>query len=143
MKRLLYLPLFLTLFFACKKDSMDSAYDAANIQTIAGPWRLVEVEKTSLANQRFWEKVPANQSDTLVFRSDGVILNGDGTPRCCAPNSLLINGAIMEIKPQSAIPANPICFYVSCVNCPTWELTWTDDTLIISSCLSGRTKYVR
>lgn len=142
MKRLLYFPLFITLLLSCKKDSMDT-YNSANVQSIAGSWRLVEVEKASIDNKNVWQPVPASQSDTLVFRADGVILNPDGTPRCCPPKSLVINGTLRDIQPQMAIPANPVCALVNCVYCPTWELFWTEDVLIISSCLGSRTKYVR
>lgn len=119
------------------------AMHANDLTSIAGSWKLIEVERLSLSNASVWEPVPAAQADTLVFRADGVILNPDGTPRCCAPKSLIINGELMDIKPQFAIPANPICALVNCVYCPTWELSWNDDVLIVSSCLGSKTKYVR
>lgn len=123
---------------------MDAA-NSASIQSIAGIWKLAEVERASLNNQNVWEPVPAAQADTLVFRNDGVILNPDGSPRCCAPKSLIINGTLLDIVPQTAIPANPICASVNCVYCPTWELSWNDDVLIITSCIGtiAKSKYIR
>jgi hypothetical protein len=142
MKRLLYFSLLITLLFACRKDGMETM-NTAGVNSMAGRWKLAEVERASINNNNFWEPVTAAQADTLVFRADGVMLNPDGTPRCCAPKSLIINGSLMDIKPQTAIPANPACALVNCVYCPTWELTWTGDVLIISSCMSARAKYVR
>ena len=144
MKRLLYISLILTSVFGCKKDSLDSAnLQSGFTSTISGPWKLVAVERTSIDNKNVWEPVPAAQSDTLIFRGDGLILYGDGSPRCCAPKSLVINGILRDIKPQQAVPANPLCATVNCVYCPTWELSWTDDQLIVSSCMNAREKYVR
>ncbi|MCE6991638.1 hypothetical protein [Dyadobacter sp. CY323] len=144
MKRLLYISLILTVLFACKNDSMDTLDNpAAFASTISGTWKLVAVERSSIDNKNVWEPVPAAQADTLIFRGDGLILYGDGSPRCCAPKSLVINGNLMDIKPQTAIPANPLCARVNCVYCPSWDLSLTGNQLIISSCLGFREKYVR
>jgi hypothetical protein len=143
MKQLLYIPLFLVLLLSCKKDSIDGATSFADFLTIQGSWHLIEIERTSLDNKNVWESVSATKADTLIFRTDGVILNTDGTPACCAPKSLIINNQLMDIKPQQALPANPLCAAVNCVNCPTWELSLSDDQLIVSSCNNLRRKYVR
>ncbi len=120
-------------------DVMSSA--VAN--TIAGNWRLAEIERASVDNKNVWENASASQVDTISFRSDGVILQANGLPRCCAPKSLIINGQLMDIKPQSPIPDNPICALVNCVYCPVWEITFTGNELIVSSCLNQRRKYIR
>lgn len=143
MKRLLYIPLFLILLLSCKKDSIDGASSYMDFQTIQGAWHLIEIERTSLDNKNVWESVSSAQSDTLTFRGDGVILYTDGTPACCSPKSLIINGQLLDIKPQAALPANPLCALVNCVYCPTWEISLSDDQLIVSSCNSQKRKYVR
>ncbi|WP_439555718.1 hypothetical protein [Dyadobacter sp.] len=144
MKRLLYFTLFLTVLISCKKDSMDAALNGIAVASpIAGKWRLSQIERASVDNRNEWEYVAASQVDTIGFREDGVVLQADGLPMCCAPKSLIINGVLMDIKPQSPIPANGICATVSCVYCPVWEITVTGNELIVSSCLKQRRKYIR
>lgn len=144
MKRLLYIPLVLVWLLSCKKESADDPMQfGATFKTIAGPWHSIEVEKSSLNNQNTWEPVASAKSDSLIFRNDGVVLNADGTPRCCAPTTLTINGQLLDVRPQSALPNNPQCELLNCITCPTWEISWNDDQLIIGSCNSPRIKYVR
>jgi hypothetical protein len=142
MKRLLYIPLFFVLLLSCKKDSID-AVNAADFRTIDGAWHLIEIEITSLDNKNKWESVSSTKSDTLIFRGDGVILNPDGTTACCSPTSLTINGQLLDVKPQAALPPNPLCTLVNCVNCPTWVISLSDDQMIVTSCNNPRKKYIR
>ncbi|MHA4742158.1 hypothetical protein [Dyadobacter sp. MSC1_007] len=142
MKSLLYISLIGLLSLSCKKDSGD-VYPQASFSTISGKWHSIEMERSSLDNKSVWEPIAAAQSDTIVFRGDGVILNADGSPACCAPTSLIINGQLIDIRPQSGLPVNPLCATVNCVNCPTWEVSWNDDQLIITTCNAPRVKYVR
>lgn len=143
MKRLLYLPLVLACLLSCKEDSDSGPMQALTFQTMSGRWHSAEVEKSSLGNGGTWEPIAAAQSDTLIFRSDGVILNADGKPRCCAPTTLTIDGKLFDVKPTSALPANAACEFVNCVTCPTWEISWQGNQMIIATCTSPRTKYVR
>lgn len=143
MKRLLYIPLFLVCLLSCKEDNDSSPMQSMTFQTMSGAWRSAEVEKSSLGNGSTWEPIAAAQSDTLVFRSDGVILNANGKPRCCAPNTLTVNGRLYDVKPTSALPANADCELVNCVTCPTWEISWEGNQMIIGTCNSPKTKYVR
>ena len=143
MKRLFYITLFLSILISCKKDSVGDLASMADVNSLGGKWHLSEIEKASIDNKNVWEAVAAGQSDTLVFRSDGVILQPDGLPMCCSPKSLLINGRLMDIKPQFPLPANGFCATVNCVFCPLWELTVSSNELIIASCNNTRRKYIR
>jgi len=145
MKRLLYLPLYFLVLLSCKKDSLEvqSAAEYLSVSSIAGSWKLTEAERVTIDNQKIWETVPEAQSFIMIFRNDGVILNEDGKPFCCAPTSLIINDQLMEIKPQSPIPANETCSLVNCINCPTWEIKLTGNQMIVTACNKTRMKYVR
>lgn len=144
MKRLLYIPFAIAVLLACKKDSMDAVNSAALFTSIEGKWYLSAIERKSIAGTiNNWEPVKPNQADTLIFRSDGVILQTDGKPACCAPGSLIINGNLMVVKPQTALPANLVCASVNCVNCPTWEIFMSGNEIIVNSCNSPRLKFVR
>jgi hypothetical protein len=144
MKRLLYIPFCIALLLACKKDSVDAYYGLADFQTIEGKWYLSAIEKNAIdGTGSSWEPVKSNQADTLIFRSDGVILETDGKPACCAPGTLLVNGSLMAVKPQTALPPNPLCTMVNCVNCTTWELYLSGNEMIVSPCSKPRLKYIR
>lgn len=145
MRRLLYIPLVLVCLLSCKEDSDRDAMQPAitAFRSVSGTWHSVEIERSSLDNKNAWEQIPAAKSDTLVFRTDGVVLNANGTPRCCAPASLIINGELADIKPQSMLPNNPQCELLNCITCPAWEISMTADQMIISTCSSPRVKYVR
>ena len=144
MKRLLYIPLVLVWLLSCKKETADDPMQfGIALKSIAGPWHSIEVERFSLDNKSTWEPIPANQTDTLIFRADGVVLNTDGRPRCCAPGTLIINGQLLDVKPQTALPSNPECELLNCITCPSWEISWNDDQLIVGSCNSARTRFVR
>lgn len=143
MKRLLYIPVVLVCLLSCKKESdSDPMQFSAAFQSVAGTWHSVEIERSSLDNKSVWGPIASEKSDTLIFRTDGVVLNADSTPRCCAPPTLIINGQLLDVKPQTALPNNPLC-ELNCITCPTWEISWNDDQMIISTCASPRIKYVR
>jgi hypothetical protein len=142
MRRLFYITLFLSVMLSCKKDSLD-VMGMADMDPVSGKWFLSQVERASVDNKNVWEYVSAAQTDTIAFRSDGVILQADGLPMCCAPKSLIINGSLLDIKPQSPLPANPYCANVSCAYCPVWEITLTGNEMIVSSCNDLRRKYIR
>lgn len=122
---------------------MDALAADSIMTSITGPWRLIEVEKGLAAGQTSWAPVAAGRGDTLSFRSDGVVLDGQGKPICCGPNTLIINGGIMPVKPQQPLAANPACAQVNCVGCTTWELQFIGNELILTICNSQRMKYVR
>ncbi|GGM80906.1 hypothetical protein GCM10010967_10910 [Dyadobacter beijingensis] len=115
----------------------------AAFTTVSGLWHSIEIERSSLDNKSSWEPIAATQSDSLIFRSDGVVLNANGTPRCCAPATMIINGALLDVKPLTALPSNPQCELLNCITCPTWEVSLSDDQLILNTCNSPRVKYVR
>lgn len=125
---------------SCKKDS--DVLLQPNFVSIAGTWRLAEIEKGSFG-QKYWEAANASSSDNIIFLQDGAILDSDSLLLCCSPTSLLINNQLLEIKPDKSLAANPICAFVNCVSCPTWEVQWKNDELIISYCDGTREKYKR
>lgn len=145
MKRLLYLPLYFLVLLSCSKDSQEvqSAAEFLNVALFEGKWKLAETEKITIDHQKLWEPVSGAQSYTMILRNDGVILNADGKPACCAPTSLIINDQLMQIKPQSPIPTNEACELVNCINCPTWEIELTGNQMIVTACNSPRMKFVR
>ncbi|SDH04326.1 hypothetical protein SAMN04487996_12781 [Dyadobacter soli] len=143
MKRLLYIPLILVWLLSCKKDSFDDLAPNAAFSGVTGVWHAIEIERSSLDNKSTWEPIAAAKSDSLIFRGDGVVLNVDGTPRCCAPATMIINGQLVDVKPQTALPNNAQCEKLNCVTCPTWEISLSDDQLIIGTCNAPRMKYVR
>lgn len=141
MLRQLYIILFILVLLSCKQDSMDLA--SANLISIAGTWRLTEVEKGSYG-QKFWEAAVSASRPDLVFREDGYIVDKDGLPICCGPNALLINQQLFKIEPNKSITANPVCALVNCAPCPEWEITYQGGTeLIILYCDGAREKYTR
>lgn len=143
MKRLLYIPVVLVWLLSCNSSTDSDPTVLNSFSTVSGQWYSIEAERSSLDNKSVWEAIPATQTDTLIFRGDGVILNADGKPRCCAPSTLTINGRLLDVKPQTALPGNPECALLNCVTCPTWEISWNDDQMIISTCNSPRVKYVK
>jgi hypothetical protein len=143
MKRLLYIPLVLVWLLSCKKERDGDLSPALAFNSVSGIWHSIEVERSSLDNKSTWEPVAAAKSDSLIFRTDGVVLNANGTPRCCAPATMIINGNLLDVKPQTALPNNPQCELLNCITCPTWEISLSDDQLIIGTCNSPRMKYVR
>ena len=146
MKRLLYITLSMLVFLACKKDSMDAGIQSmGNFMSIQGKWYLSAIERTSIDNaQRTWEPAAAANVDTLMFRTDGVMLDSSGQPACCAPGKLIINGNLLEVKPQTALPPNPLCALVNCPSCSSWDIEYLDNEMIITPCNNNpRRKYVR
>lgn len=143
MKRLLYIPLVLVWLLSCKKERNGDLYPALAFTSVSGIWHSIEIERSSLDNKSTWEPIAASKSDSLIFRTDGVVLNVNGTPRCCAPATMIINGTLLDVKPQIALPNNPQCELLNCITCPTWEISLSDDQLIIGTCNSARVKYVR
>jgi hypothetical protein len=142
MKRYLYTLLIPFLLLNCKEREPEPL---PAIKEIVGKWRLDAIEKT-VNGQTAWEKVSYDQPWYLVFRFDGVILDGNGLPYCCAPETLIVNGAPFKIKPRAEIPENPQCYLVDCASCPSWDLEQKENELILTSgCayMKYRQRYLR
>lgn len=133
----------LVWLLSCKTERSGDLYPALAFTSVSGIWHSIEIERSSLDNKSTWEPIAASKSDSLIFRADGVVLNANGTPRCCAPATMIINGTLLDVKPQIALPNNPQCELLNCITCPTWEISLSDDQLIIGTCNSARVKYVR
>ncbi|MCF2516904.1 hypothetical protein [Dyadobacter sp. CY351] len=143
MKQLLYIPFCIALLLSCKKDTME-AMNAPELLSVQGKWYLTAVEKNAIdGRNKVWEPIDLAKADTLIFRSDGVMLDTDGKPRCCAPGMLIINDQVMPVKPQVALPPNPLCVLVNCVNCPSWDIELSGPEMIVTPCNNQRLKYVR
>ncbi|MCF2488496.1 hypothetical protein [Dyadobacter sp. CY347] len=120
------------------------AMDSPDLVSVQGKWILTAVEKNAIdGTKNVWEAIVPGKADTLIFRSDGVILDTDGKPRCCAPGTLIINGNVMPVKPQVALPPNPLCAVVNCISCPSWEIELSGSEMIVTPCNNQRLKYVR
>lgn len=143
MKRCLYILLIPFFFLNCKKEKDFAPLPA--IKEIVGRWRLDAVEKT-VNGQKVWEKVTYDPPSYLAFRFDGVILDENGLPACCAPDSLVVNGTSFKIKPQAQVPENPQCHLVDCAICSYWDLEQKGNEIILTpSCqfLNHRQRYLR
>ncbi|QRR01703.1 hypothetical protein [Dyadobacter sandarakinus] len=142
MRTLLYASLVLWCAIACREKNMDTIQSFTQANGLSGRWYLKAVEKGVTA-QKTWENVQAAEVDTLVFRNDGVIMSATGLPRCCSPNSLILNGNLVEIKPTSPVPPNPMCARVNCVSCSTWDIELSGSEIVVTPCNMPRLRYVR
>lgn len=140
MLRQLYILVFLFLLQSCTSDS--DSITPADLNSITGTWRLIQIEKGGFG-QKYWESAVSTSADYLIFRADGVVLDADSLAKCCGPTSFLINNQLFEIKPSQAVTVNPLCAVVNCASCPTWEIQWKQNELIISYCDGSREKYAR
>jgi hypothetical protein len=125
----------------CTSDNMN-LYAEAAIQSISGKWKLV-AEEQGIIGQVFWSSVKADSTENISFRADGVLFNSQGLPACCAPSSLTINGSFFEINPKDPLIGNKNCASVSCNNCKNWDILFTGNEIVITSCGNARKKYVR
>ena len=78
-----------------------------DIQPMLGPWRLEAVEHAQ--EVKSWEIVPLENTYYFKIRYDGVILDANGLPACCAPKYLNINQKRFTIEPEETLPSNPQC----------------------------------
>ena len=142
MKTLAYFLLLSVLFSNCKKNDLTPP---AEIEEIVGAWRLEAVEKV-VDGQAVWEKVNDDPPYRFIFRHDGVPLDINGLGQCCSPDSLIVNGTPVKIRPTAKIPKNPDCALINCFTCPTWGLEQNGDELVITQdcqSQSRRFRYVR
>ncbi len=141
MKRLLYIPLLLIFLFSCKKDEQDASPQNL-VSSLDGKWLMTETEVT-VNGKKVWQAVNTLTPVYLIFRSDGVILDGDGKANCCGPNELNINGRSFKIQPQSAVSYNSNCAAVNCIACPVLDIEQSGNQMIITYCIGGRVKYIK
>jgi hypothetical protein len=141
MKKLLYFSLLLIFLTGCKNDKDDNTPEPL-IKPLVGKWLLKQTELT-VNGKKVWQPAPASQPVYLLFRSDGIILNADGKASCCGPKELKINGGLYEIKPQTTVVYSLDCTAVDCFACPTFDIEYAGNEMIISSCFDTRIKYVR
>lgn len=131
------LVLFLAVTVGCKEKYLAPE----DIQPLVGTWRLDAIEPAE--DVKRWEIVPLKDAYSFKIRYDGVILDANGLPACCAPNYLKTDNKVFQIEPKEALPQNPQCALVLCLACDTWNMDVQGDTLIVSYCTSGRNRFVR
>jgi hypothetical protein len=137
MKNFLSLLIFVSLV-GCNKKHLSPE----EIRPLVGKWRLDAVEPAETVKR--WETVLQKDAYYFEIRYDGVILDANGLPACCAPKYLKMNQKLFLIEPKESLPQNPKCALVLCLACDTWNLDLQGDTLIMSYCTSeGRNRFVR
>ena len=137
MKRFFLFLFVTTAALACKKDDPETP-----LSKIAGTWELVAREELA-DGEYIWKDVQPASYDILVFRSDGLITDTNGLPRCCGPNSLSIDGNLVKIIAKGKVPYNAMCELVNCAACETLSIETNGNELIISACGMPRTKHVK
>jgi hypothetical protein len=137
---------FLLLAFIlsdCRKKNDPERESTAISDNLAGSWMLVGQE-TTVDGKKVWGPVPTAQKNVFTIRYDGVLLDDAGLPFCCGPSSFLINGVPFQIVPREKVPENPTCAFVSCAACPTWEIEYQPNEIIVSYCGAiARAKFTR
>lgn len=139
MKKLILFVFVLLALVNCKNNGPE----LKNVDSLTGKWRLISNGQRTSAGQTVWEDVPLDKTHRFSFRSDGVILDQNSLPSCCAPKSLRVNGAFFTIKPKMPLPINPMCAAVNCAPCETWDIAQQGNEITIISCGSLQSKYVR
>jgi hypothetical protein len=137
-KLLLYFLLFLTTV-GCREKTLSPE----ELQPLVDKWRYAAYEKIVNGN-KVWQDTDSLSPSFISFRFDGVVLDSQGLPRCCAPSALNINGKKFEIIPKAEVPRNPTCDYIDCIMCSVWSIDLKGDTFFLENCVNGlRYKYVR
>ncbi|WP_159470631.1 hypothetical protein [Dyadobacter sp. 3J3] len=139
MKRLFYIPLLLILLLNCKKDKIDTQPDEI-MKPLVGKWHLTETEET-VNGKKMW--VPVTLTTVYVtFRFDGILLDEKEMVGCCATKIYNINNTKFEVIPRAAVPYYD-CSTVYCAACPSYDIEFNGNEMIISRCNSARSKYIR
>jgi hypothetical protein len=141
MKKLLYIPLVLVCFFACKNDKEEINPESL-IGPLVGKWMVKETELI-VNGKKVWQPASASLPVYVTIHSDGIILDADGNVDCCGSNELNINGSSFKIDPKSRIPFSGNCIGVSCVICPAQDIDHSGNEMIISYCMGPRVRYVK
>lgn len=130
--------LIILLFLGCKKDKKDPE-PSPIIKEIVGKWRLVATERTE--NGKIVREEATSES-SLIFRFDGLMVDKDGLPVCCAFGSFIVNGQPFEAKALAPVPQNEACARTSCTNCSApLALLQDGNTLITSSSCFGEYRF--
>jgi len=136
MNRIVLLVLLLFAFTNCKRDERDPISSFAGI---AGTWRPIEhISPDSVT-------VPVTNADSniVIFRFDGVMLNKNGYKPCCAPTSYTVNGIFMEVKPLIPVELDPICALVNCGSCPDFRIINSKPDELTTYCEGYSTRFIR
>lgn len=140
MKQILFL-LFIIVMCGCTADRTEPL---PQIKDVVGTWQLTELGRSENGETIWSEIETADKPHFFSIRFDGVLLDDKDLPLCCAPQSLKVNGVPFTIEPKAAVPVNPLCIAVSCMQCTNWQIEQTGDQMIITTCGSSpKSKYVR
>lgn len=125
--------LLILLFLGCKKNK--DPEPSPIIKEIVGKWRLVATERTENGKT---VREEATSESYLIFRFDGLIVDKDGLPVCCASNSFIVNGQPFEAKALAPVPKNDACARTYCASCSAPLALLQDGNTLVSSssCLS-------
>lgn len=134
MRKLSFL-LLISLAVGCRKEKDVLPWQ---VRTFVGKW-----EQTAYENKNsVWVDMPTTGKPSLIVRSDGVLLYGDGLALCCPPEKLIVNGVRFKVKPTSPIPYNELCNRIDCISCKVSKFQVNKDEMIGSGC-GNRTRYRR
>ena len=112
------------------------------IKPVVGKWMLNSVKQGGDAKQ--WELITPKDATVFEIRYDGVVLDADGLPACCAPKYLVYQGKKFTVEPKKKLAPNPSCALVLCLACDTWYLELENGQLITDLCNTGvRSRYTK
>lgn len=126
--------LFLLTLLSCQEDINPKAFEL-----LEGKW-----ERTAYQiDQNEWVADSTTGKASLIFRADGVPLDGNGFGFCCPPQNLLVNGRLAAIEPKIPVTTAVFCQTVRCRPCETVEIQVTRESLLWLDCYGGITRYRR
>ena len=138
MKNVVWIFFLVLGIFSCKEKQLTPE----EIQPLVGRWKLNAIEPAG--DVKKWEPVASKDGYVFEIRYDGVILDANGLPACCAPKYLMFQGNKFTIEPKDPLATNPMCALVLCFACDTWYLELENGQLITNLCNSGgRNRFTR
>ena len=111
-------------------------------QLLEGKWERTAYQ-INQGNGKAWVADSTTGKASLLFRADGVPLNGNGFGFCCPPQKLLINGRLTAINPKSSVTTDPFCQYIRCRFCDTIEIQVTEESMLWIGCDGNQVAYLK
>ncbi|MFB9294773.1 hypothetical protein [Persicitalea jodogahamensis] len=141
MKKLLYLSLLILALGCQNRDKFPS-----NINPLlTGKWEMTAYYATLSGNDREWKTIDSlTGQPTLIIRSDGAFLFGNGKGMCCGPGGkVTINGEAMFLNPTMPITYDEICQLIDCIICNDNVFEVDEEKLVWMRCGTIRSQYRR